>query len=74
MVYCVINCIFLYLLTSYLHVAGPAYGRPIAGQKEVSGVSSKSQGNLWRATVSIAVIIISCYLFIMVFQQTANCN
>lgn len=33
----------------YLHVSGHAYGRPIAGQKEVSGYSSKAQGNLWKA-------------------------
>ena len=35
----------------YLHMTGHKYGRPIAGQKEVSGISTKSNSNLWRAMV-----------------------
>lgn len=35
--------------SAYLHITGHKYGRPIAGQKEVSGISTKSKGNLWRA-------------------------
>lgn len=34
---------------AYLHISGHKYGRPIAGQKEVSGATTKSNGNLWRA-------------------------
>ena len=41
----------LFACSRYLHVSGQAYGRPIAGQKEVSGYSSKTQGNLWKAMV-----------------------
>ena len=37
----------------YLHITGQAYGRPIAGQKEVSAVAAKSQANLWRAMVCV---------------------
>jgi len=33
----------------YLHVAGQTYGRPIAGQYEVSATAAKSRGNLWQA-------------------------
>ncbi|CAI8055673.1 Stromal cell-derived factor 2 [Geodia barretti] len=34
---------------AYLHITGHKYGRPISGQKEVSGISTKSSSNLWRA-------------------------
>ena len=35
----------------YLHITGQTYGRPIAGQKEVSAVSYTAKGNLWKAMV-----------------------
>ena len=34
---------------SYLHVSGDTYGRPISGQREVSGYSSPSELNQWKA-------------------------
>ena len=38
------------LLYSYLHASAQhTYGRPIAGQKEISGSRTQSQGNLWKA-------------------------
>lgn len=37
-------------LPSYLHASSQhTYGRPIAGQKEISGSRTQSQGNLWKA-------------------------
>jgi len=39
----------------YLHVAGQTYGRPIAGQYEVSATAAKSRGNLWQAMVCVSV-------------------
>ena len=39
--------------TRYLHVSGQTYGRPIAGQYEVSATATKSRGNLWQAMVCV---------------------
>ncbi|XP_014661864.1 PREDICTED: stromal cell-derived factor 2-like [Priapulus caudatus] len=33
---------------AYLHLTGDSYGRPIHGQKEVSGYASPHPGNYWR--------------------------
>jgi len=38
---------------SYLHVSGDTYGRPISGQREVSGYSSLSDHNQWKAAEGI---------------------
>ena len=35
----------------YLHATGHQFGRPIAGQKEISGYASPTQDNLWKAMV-----------------------
>ncbi|KAH3750965.1 stromal cell-derived factor 2-like [Dreissena polymorpha] len=39
----------------YLHVAGETFGRPIAGQREVSAYSSPSDLNYWQAMEGIYV-------------------
>lgn len=39
----------------YLHVSGDTYGRPIHGQKEVSGYASISELNYWQAAEGIFV-------------------
>ena len=39
--------------TRYLHVSGQTYGRPIAGQYEVSATATESRGNLWQAMVCV---------------------
>jgi len=36
-----------------LHVSGDTYGRPISGQREVSGYSSLSDHNQWKAAEGI---------------------
>ena len=41
--------------TRYLHVSGQTYGRPIAGQYEVSATAAKSRGNLWQAMVCVSM-------------------
>ena len=41
--------------TRYLHVAGQTYGRPIAGQYEVSGSATKSRSNFWQAMVCVCL-------------------
>jgi len=43
------------LFFSYLHVSGDTYGRPIHGQKEVSGYASISELNYWEAAEGIFV-------------------
>ncbi|KAI0228508.1 Stromal cell-derived factor 2, partial [Lamellibrachia satsuma] len=40
---------------SYLHVTGDAYGRPIHGQKEVSGYQSPTDLNYWRAAEGVFI-------------------
>ena len=40
---------------SYLHVSGDQFGRPIAGQKEVSSFSYAHENNLWKAAEGIFV-------------------
>ena len=42
----------------YLHATGHQYGRPIAGQKEISAHAYKSDNNLWKA-----MVIYSMYMF-----------
>jgi len=39
----------------YLHVTGDAYGRPINGQREVSGYSSLSEQNYWTVAEGIFI-------------------
>jgi len=41
------------LICSYLHVTGDTYGRPISGQREVSGHSSPNDLNQWKAAEGI---------------------
>jgi len=40
-------------ICSYLHVTGDAFGRPISGQREVSGYSSPNDLNHWKAAEGI---------------------
>jgi len=40
---------------NYLHVTGDSYGRPIQGQREVSGYHSPSELNYWKAAEGIFV-------------------
>ena len=44
----------LYLLSifRYLHVTGDQFGRPIHGQREVSGYAYPDHNNEWKAAVS----------------------
>jgi len=44
---------FVHVHCSYLHVSGDAYGRPISGQREVSGYSYASDLNQWKAAEGI---------------------
>ncbi|XP_065898196.1 stromal cell-derived factor 2-like [Dysidea avara] len=37
----------------YLHCTGHTYGRPIAGQREISGYPSPTRQNLWKAMEGI---------------------
>lgn len=39
-------------MSSYLHLSGDVFGRPINGQYEVSGYHNTERGNLWKAAVS----------------------
>ena len=36
-------------------MTGDTYGRPIAGQKEVSAVSAQSDGGLWHAAEGVFI-------------------
>ncbi|KAK2166042.1 hypothetical protein LSH36_43g04061 [Paralvinella palmiformis] len=38
---------------SYLHVSGDSYGRPIYGQREVSGYSAQNDWNTWKAVEGV---------------------
>lgn len=42
-------------LVRYLHSTGHTYGRPIAGQHEISAHSYATDRNLWKAMVSVFV-------------------
>ena len=46
----------LFHSSSYLHVTGEQYGRPISGQREVVGYYTHDPGNLWKAAVSFSEI------------------
>ena len=39
----------LVCVSRYLHSTGHQYGRPIAGQKEISGYKYATDDNLWKA-------------------------
>ena len=43
------------LCVSYLHVSGDTFGRPIHGQREVSGYSVPNELNYWKAAEGIFV-------------------
>ena len=47
----------LYFHNRYLHSTGHTYGRPIQGQREISGHSYANDGNLWRAMVNFYFIL-----------------
>ena len=40
---------------SYLHLTGDTFGRPIHGQREVSGYQSASEMNYWQAQEGIFI-------------------
>ena len=42
-------------LSSYLHINGDSYGRPIHGQREVSGYPAPNELNYWQAAEGIFV-------------------
>ena len=44
-------------LVRYLHSTGHTYGRPIAGQHEISAYSYVNDRNLWKAMVSVFVYL-----------------
>ena len=44
----VVSCI---LFDRYLHSTGHTYGRPINGQREISGYPTANRQNLWKAMV-----------------------
>ena len=37
---------------SYMHTTGDQFGRPINGQREISGYQTIESGNEWKAMVS----------------------
>ena len=43
------------LFFSYLHISGDTFGRPISGQREVSGYPSPSELNYWQVMEGIYV-------------------
>ena len=48
---------------SYLQCSGHQYGRPIAGQKEVSGTKYPNQDSLWQALVRLSsILLILCFI------------
>lgn len=55
--YYTIFMIALPYLVRYLHSTGHTYGRPIAGQHEISAHSYANDRNLWKAMVSASVFI-----------------
>ena len=46
---------FVLLYCSYLHIAGDTFGRPISGQREVSGYASPNDLNYRQAGEGINV-------------------
>jgi hypothetical protein len=44
-----------FVFVSYLHVTGETYGRPISGQREVSGYSSMNDNNYWTVAEGIFI-------------------
>ena len=46
----------IWFCCSYLHITGDQFGRPIHGQREVSGYSYPETGNEWKATVRLVMI------------------
>lgn len=45
------------IINRYLHVTGDQFGRPIHGQREVSGYSYPELGNEWKTMVRIGFLI-----------------
>lgn len=39
----------------YLHLSGDTYGRPIHGQKEISGYSYPNSQNLWKVDAGVYI-------------------
>ena len=56
---------------SYLHITGDQFGRPIHGQREVSGYSYPETGNEWKATVRL-VMIDSSLRFVTIHNTMLN--
>ena len=48
-------CFDLPPVVRYLHVSGHTYGRPIQGQFEISGVTTPSRANQWKAMEGVYV-------------------
>ena len=53
-------------LHRYLHITGDQFGRPIQGQREVSGYSYPETGNEWKAMVRLS--------YLSSFQMTVESN
>ena len=43
----------------YLHSTGHTYGRPINGQKEISGYPTPTRQNLWKAMVRFHLLFLT---------------
>lgn len=56
---------------SYLHITGDQFGRPINGQREVSGYSYPEAANEWKATVS-PVLIGSSWRLVTIHDTKLN--
>jgi len=50
---CIVIFVYYYYCCycRYLHSTGHTYGRPINGQREISGYPTPTQQNLWKAMV-----------------------
>lgn len=67
--YDVFSNIQLWYYCRYLHSTGHTYGRPINGQREISGYPSPTQQNLWKAMVCSSVSCFMSYLSLVNFRK-----
>lgn len=45
-----------------MHTTGDQFGRPIQGQKEISGFKTIDPGNEWKAMVSVSLQAVGSFL------------
>ena len=48
----------VYIMCRYLQCSGHQYGRPIAGQKEISGTKYPNQDAMWKALVCSLLVLV----------------